>query len=260
MHAKPVSDITGGTYRTSVICLFESFWGIGVILLPLIAYMIPSWSWSSIYLAISLPTILYAFTWIWLADSPQWLLKHGQIDEAKKYIVEAIETNKRHTPQTINNLNILLDGAAAQLQKQPQPANWWSLWRNRQQVILTLALHVAWAVDVTNYNGMLLNIRVFGRDYLTWNTAICGACEIIGVLIAWLIVIKGDSYKFLYSGSFNIVAGCLSFLGFAFPADRKYFFNIRMKIKIRKQRLTTQINSMLCSFAPNERRCSFFFS
>lgn len=218
-------------------------------------------------MAISLPTILYAFTWIWLADSPQWLLKHGQIDEAKRFILDAIEINKRHTPQTINNLDMLLDGEAAQLQKQPQSANWWSLWRNQQQTILTLALHIAWAVDVTNYNGMLLNIRVFGRDYLTWNTAICGACEIIGVLIAWLIVIKGDSYKFLYSGSFNIAAGCLSFLGFAFPADRKLFQNLfysneeNVNDTNRKQRLIIHklMLSQFFTFAPNERRCSFFF-
>lgn len=221
LKKNPVSDITGGTYRTSVICLFESFWGIGVIILPVIAYLMPSWSWSGIYLAISLPTIAYAFAWLWLTDSPQWLLKHGQIDEAKTYLLQAIDENKCPTPQSITNLDALLKGEAVKLQKQPKPSNWWSLWCNRRQCILTLALHIAWAVDVTNYNGMLLNIRVFGREYLLWNTALSGCSEIIGVLIAWLIVIKGDSNKFVYSGSFNVVAGCLSFLAFAFPSDRE---------------------------------------
>lgn len=222
MYEIPVSDITGGNYRTSVICLFESFWGIGVILLPVIAYLMPSWSWSGIYLAISLPTIAYAIAWRWIADSPVWLLKHGRTNEAKAYLLEAIDTNKCPTPQSITNLDAMLNNEVVNLQKQPKPSNWWSLWANRRQCILTLALHIAWAVDVTNYNGMLLNIRVFGREYLMWNTAFSGCSEILGILIAWLIVIKGGKYKFVYSGSFNIAAGCLSFLGFAFPGDRKY--------------------------------------
>lgn len=85
---------------------------------------------------------------------------------------------------------------------------------------MTLALHTAWAVDVTNYNGMLLNIRVFGREYLIINTVVCGCCEIAGVLIAWFIVMVSDR-KFAYSGAFNIIAGILSFLGLAFPSARK---------------------------------------
>lgn len=192
-----------------------------MILLPLIAYLIPSWSWTNIYLAISLPTVLYIFAWLWITDSPQWLLKNGRIDEAKKYLLEAIRINKCATPQSIADLDALLKGEVLKLQKQPEPSKWWSLWSSRRDIILMLALHIAWAADVTNYNGMLLNIRVFGRQHLILNTVICGFCEILGILIAWLIVMKGDTRKFFYSGTFNVVAGCLSFLAFTFPNDRK---------------------------------------
>lgn len=216
-----VADITGGKYRKSVICLFESFWGIGVILLPFISNLLPSWSWTSIYLAISLPTVAYIFVWFWIPDSPKWLLAHGEISAAKNCLFHAIQVNKR-TSSLPSNFDSFLQLEAAKYAKAPKPENWWSLWSSKTQIIMMIALHTAWAVDVTNYNGMLLNIRVFGRNYLIINTVICGFCEIIGVLTAWLIVMNAHKHKFLYSGLFNVIAGLLSFLGFAFPSTREY--------------------------------------
>lgn len=216
-----VADITGGKYRKSVICLFESFWGIGVILLPFISNLLASWSWTSIYLAISLPTVAYIFVWFWIPDSPKWLLAHGEISAAKNCLFHAIQVNKR-TSSLPSNFDSFLQLEAAKYAKAPKPENWWSLWSSKTQIIMMIALHTAWAVDVTNYNGMLLNIRVFGRNYLIINTVICGFCEIIGVLTAWLIVMNAHKHKFLYSGLFNVIAGLLSFLGFAFPSTREY--------------------------------------
>lgn len=215
-----VADITGGKYRTSVICLFESFWGVGVILLPFIANALPAWSWTSLYLAISLPTLAYILIWYWIPDSPKWLLAHGEIDAAKNCLFYAIGVNKRSS-RLPSNFDSYLQLEAAAYSKAPKPENWQSLWSTKKQIILMCALHTAWAVDVTNYNGMLLNIRVFGREYLMINTVICGCCEIVGVLTAWLIIMKANDHKFLCSGLFNVIAGILSFLGLAFPDTRK---------------------------------------
>lgn len=192
-----------------------------MILLPLIADALPLWSWTSIYLAISLPTFAYIFIWFWIPDSPKWLLAHGEISAAKNYLLHANQVNKRssHLP---SNFDSFLQLEAAALSKAPKPDKWRSLWSSKNQIILMIALHTAWAVDVTNYNGMLLNIRVFGREYLIINTIVCGICEIVGVLTAWLICMNAHDHKFLCSGLFNVIAGILSFLGFAFPPTRKY--------------------------------------
>lgn len=203
-----------------MICLFESFWGIGIILLPLIANWMPFWSWKSIYLAISLPTILYIFAWFSITDSPKWLLAHSKIDAAKNCLLHAMRVNER-LDRLPSNFDSFLQLEATAIAKAPKPDNWQSLWSSKMQIVLMIALHTAWAVDVTNYNGMLLNIRVFGRDYLIINTIICGVCEIAGVFCAWFIVIYGNNRKFLCSGLFNIFAGIASFLGFAFPNSRK---------------------------------------
>lgn len=155
-----------------------------------------------------------------IPDSPTWLLKHGKINEAKHYLFDAIHVNGQSS-QLDNDLDILLENQIGAYAKEIKHQNWWSLWCNRKETILLIALHTAWAVDVTNYNGMLLNIRVFGREYLTINTIICGFCEIIGVLIAWGIIMKQNKRKFLCSGLFNVMAGLLSFIGFALPNNSK---------------------------------------
>lgn len=210
-----------------MICLFESFWGVGVILLPFIADALPQWSWTSTYLAISLPTFAYIFIWFWIPDSPKWLLAHGEITTAKNHLLYAMQVNERSS-RLPSNFDSFLQIEAAALSKAPKPENWRSLWTSKSQIIMMIALHTAWAVDVTNYNGMLLNIRVFGREYLITNTIVCGVCEIAGVLTAWFIVMNVKDHKFLCSGLFNVIAGILSFLGFAFPPTRKYaFFVVR---------------------------------
>lgn len=213
---RTVSDITGGNYRKSVICLFESFWGIGVILLPLIAYIFPKW--QSIYLAISLPTFLYMLVWSWIPDSPSWLLKRGKVESAKRLLLYIVKVNERTTYLPPNFESFLKVETAAQLKK-PAQQNWWSLWENRKSTITMIALHLAWAVAVTNYNGMLLNIRAFGRDFLTINTLVAGVCKIIGILLAWLLIIKTNNRKWFYAGLLNIFAGGLSFLGLLLPSS-----------------------------------------
>lgn len=189
-------------------------------LLPLIANWMPFWSWKSIYLAISLPTVLYIFAWFAIPDSPKWLIEHSKIDAAKNCILHAMRVNKR-SDWLPSNFDSFLQLKARAMAKASKPDSWLSLWSSKNQIVLMIALHTAWAVDITNYNGMLLNIRAFGREYLVINTIISGFCEIIGVFCAWFIVLNVNKRKFLCSGLFNIIAGIASFLGFAFPNSCK---------------------------------------
>lgn len=216
-----VADITGGKYRKSVICLFETFWGVGIVLLPIVAIGMPYWSWTSIYLGISLPTIVYIFAWFLIPDSPKWLLAHNKLGAAKVQLLDAMRVNNK-SEELPSNVDSFLQLEAAAVAKLPKPDTWPSLWSSKKQIVLMIALHTAWAVDVTNYNGMLLNIRVFGRDYLIINTIVCGVCEIVGVFCAYFIVMNATNRKFLCSGLFNIIAGAASCLGLIFPKSCKY--------------------------------------
>lgn len=198
--------------------MFETFWGIGVILLPLIAHYFSSW--TSIYLVISLPTAIYIILWNWIPDSPRWLIKHGKIDDVKEILLNAAKLNHRMN-FVPNNLDYYLNDQWAASENEPTSLGWWSLWKSKKSTVTMLALHTAWAVYVTNYNGMLLNIRAFGRNYIDANTIAAGMSEIVGVLIAWFFVIKANKYKWFWTGVFNIITGILTCTGFLFPSTRK---------------------------------------
>jgi hypothetical protein len=51
-----VADITSGKYKTVVTTLYDTFWSIGVILLPRLAIIFTNW--TLIYMAITFPTLL----------------------------------------------------------------------------------------------------------------------------------------------------------------------------------------------------------
>lgn len=169
------ADITGGKHRTITICLFEVFWSIGVILLPMIAYIDPNW--SRIFVMISLPTVLYIPLWFFgIPNSPRWLLKSGRIEEVVKILENAVLVNNR------NNLirNDLRQRLYAQMKSdmnEPLPAEWRSLWTDPRTVRSTIAVHIAWATFVTSFNGMLLNVKAFGRQYVPVNIFVFGECK-----------------------------------------------------------------------------------
>lgn len=124
---------------------------------------------------ISLPTILYIPLWWFIADTPRWYLRKGRVDEAVGIIKHAIAVNnKKHPmPEQLELRQHLMKYMELSSKEEP-PAKWHSLWDDRGTVVSIIAVHFAWAVYVTNYSGMLLNVRAFGREHLSFNTSILG--------------------------------------------------------------------------------------
>lgn len=113
----------------------------------------------------------------WIADSPRWLLLHGRVEEAQKILVQSAKCNDR-MHLVPNNLEQLLQQQAHQIQNEPPPAGWWSLWKGEKAVRHMVCVHLCWSIYIVVYYGMLLNIRAFSRDHLEINTVIAGTCLI----------------------------------------------------------------------------------
>lgn len=120
-----------------------------------------------------MPTLFYIILWHWIPDSPRWLLKHGYVIEARNVLLDSAETNNRKYTVPAYFETVLKE-KVVEMQKEPAPLGWWSLWVGPRTFLTMIALHTAWAIYVTNYNGMLLNIRAFGRDYIYVNTTVAG--------------------------------------------------------------------------------------
>lgn len=122
---------------------------------------------------ISLPTVLYIPIWYLIPDTPRWFLRKGRIDEAVEIIKDAVASN--NTKLTMSEAELrkhLMDDMASISQK--APAKWRSLWTDRQGLVHIIAIHIAWAAFVTNYTGLLFNVKAFGREHLSFNTIALG--------------------------------------------------------------------------------------
>ncbi|XP_034115225.2 LOW QUALITY PROTEIN: solute carrier family 22 member 3 [Drosophila albomicans] len=206
------TDITSGKYRQGVLLLYETFWSLGIIVLPAIA--VGAHSWRQIYIGItSLPFIIVLLL-PWLPDSPRWQLQRSvSLDAAVEHVM-----NLLHYAASINDRNskipydleIQLQHLGEKLRAQPPPARWLELWHGHKRAKLhMLATHMALATFLIGHMGLLLNIRSFGRDYLSPNTMVVGVFEILGCILAMYLTFKHNAHKWQWAGGFCIVVDCV---------------------------------------------------
>ncbi|BFF90002.1 solute carrier family 22 member 3 [Drosophila madeirensis] len=208
-----MADITGGKYRTCVSTLFEQFWSIGVMMLPGVASF---WSsWSHLYMAISWPTVILIYLWQWIPDSPRWLIARGRVQDAKKILLQCADVNgtRYSLPHDIDQQ---LELQAQTAMDAPPPSGWWSMWKGERAVRHIICVHLAWSLYIVVYYGMLLNIRSFSREHLYINTFFAGLSEMIGTFIGLFLIMK-TTRKWLWTGLFNMVAGCIAYCGWLVP-------------------------------------------
>lgn len=232
-----VGDITDGKPKVIVTTLFETFWSIGVFLLPGIASFFDSW--SHLYMAISYPTLILVVLWrlvkfesiyinlfilflalhSWIPNSPRWLIAHNRVNEARAILVESAEMNQRKhlLPPDLSDL---LQNEAKNIQNSPPPPSWWTLWEGKRAVRHMICVHLCWSIYIIVYYGMLLNIRAYSREHLGINTIVAALCEILGVL-SGLTLILFTRRKWLYTGLFNIFAGIISYSAWLIPSNGK---------------------------------------
>ncbi|XP_075145197.1 organic cation transporter protein isoform X2 [Haematobia irritans] len=210
-----MADITGGIYKTCVSTLFEQFWSIGVILLPGVASFFSSW--SDLYMAISWPTVILIYLWRWIPDSPRWMIARGRVMEAKQILIDCADYNgtRYSLPHDIDQQ---LELQAQTAMDAPPPAGWWSIWKGEKAIRHMVCVHLCWSIYIVVYYGMLLNIRSFSREHLQINTVIAGISEIIGTFIGLFLILK-TKRKWIWTGIFNVVAGCIAYMGWLVPHD-----------------------------------------
>lgn len=216
-----VSDITSGVYRVSALCLFEQFWSVGIMLLPVLDYF--SKSWTEIYVFLSTPTVILIGLYRWIPDAPRWLLAHGKVSEAQMILEEASRINNKPLILTKEEIEIRLKSMSEKLINAPKEPSFWQLWEGKGVTKNLICICLAWSVYIIIYYGFLLNVRPYGRDYLEPNTAICGVSEIIGTFIGLFFILKTER-KWLWTGCFNLIASIMSFCAYLIPPDGKKHF------------------------------------
>ena len=93
------TEISSVKYRGMVIGLACMAWSVGMILMPLLAYLVNRWK---ILRVVSVVPLAYVFLcWTILPESPRWLLTKKKVSEAKEILVKVAKVNKVDVPKDL---------------------------------------------------------------------------------------------------------------------------------------------------------------
>nr|XP_020664711.1 solute carrier family 22 member 3 isoform X1 [Pogona vitticeps] len=152
-----VTEIVGSDERRIVGIVIQVFFTIGVIILPGIAYLIPTWQW--IQLATTLPNFFFLLYYWLIPESPRWLLTRKKGEKALKIVQSIAKDNGKCLPQHFSEItgcdNEISNPSILDLVRTPQMRK------------ITLILMYAWFTSAVVYQGLVLRLGIIeGNLYL----------------------------------------------------------------------------------------------
>ncbi|KAL6096172.1 slc22a2 [Pungitius sinensis] len=194
-----ITEIVGVEYRHTVGVIYQMFFSVGILLLPLLAYFIPDWRWLQI--VISVPYILFMSYYWFVPESPRWLLSQNKNAEAIEITEAMAKENKRTLSKNIENLT---DDNSEYCS-----ASFMNLIRTPKMRKHTLILSFNWFTSAVVYQGLIMRLGILeGNVYMDF--LISGLVEFpAAFLILFTIERLGRRIPF---ASANIVAGAACFI------------------------------------------------
>ncbi|XP_052807934.1 organic cation transporter protein-like [Mya arenaria] len=192
-------EMVGPEKRLWTGMLVEIFFPIGTCFLALMAYLIRSWQWTN--LAIAIPMVFYLSFWWIIPESPRWLISKSRKKEALKIIQTAAKVNSRQAPDDVSYIT----GTSLSSNQ----GNMWHVLRSPVLLRRWLILCFTWMVVSMTYYGVTMNAGNIGGNFYL-NFFLMGLVEIPGVMFAMLIL---DRLGRRWSNAGTMIAGgvaCLS--------------------------------------------------
>ncbi|NXU18930.1 S22A3 protein, partial [Pardalotus punctatus] len=199
-----VTEIVGSDQRIVGIVI-QIFFTLGIMILPGIAYLIPTW--QGIQLAISLPNFLFLLYYWVVPESPRWLLTRQKGEKALKIMRNIAKHNGKFLSPHYSEITI---------SNEVSNPSFLDLVRTPQMRRNTLILMYAWFTSALIYQGLVMRLGIIGGN-LYLDFFISGAVELPA---AFLIIVTIDRIgRRLPFAMSNIVASIACLITAFLPED-----------------------------------------
>ncbi|XP_061596475.1 solute carrier family 22 member 4-like [Cololabis saira] len=168
-----------------------TFFAVGYMLLPLIAFLIRDW--RMLLLSLTLPSCLCMPFWWFIPESPRWLLSQGRVAEAEKVIRNAAKKNKIEPPQ------VIFKSLQNEVQSEGRRAhNICDLLRTPNIRWMSITLWLVWNTLTIAYFALSLNTaNLHGNSY--FNCFLSAVVEIPAYIMSWVMFHWGSRRLSLFS-------------------------------------------------------------
>uniref|UniRef100_A0A1A8RJB6 Solute carrier family 22 member 3 n=1 Tax=Nothobranchius rachovii TaxID=451742 RepID=A0A1A8RJB6_9TELE len=149
-----LTEIVGVKYRRTVGILYQMFFSVGLLFLPLLAYFIADWRWLQV--AFTAPFILFlSFYWL-IPESPRWLISQKRSSKAQEIIGNMAKENKRKLSTNVQSLTDEEVGTTS--------ASLMDLVRTPNMRKHTIILMFNWFTSAVVYQGLIMRVGIAGGN------------------------------------------------------------------------------------------------
>ncbi|XP_070781805.1 solute carrier family 22 member 2-like [Enoplosus armatus] len=207
-----ITEIVGVEFRRTVGVIYQMFFSVGILLLPLLAYYIADWRWLQV--VITVPYILFLSYYWFIPESPRWLLSQNRKSKAVEITEAMAKENKMTLSKNIEVATLADDNADS------NTASFMDLIRTPKMRKHTFILSYNWFTSAVVYQGLIMRLGILGGDvYIDF--LISGLVEFpAAFLILFTIERIGRRLPFACA---NIVAGASCFITAFIPESMFWF-------------------------------------
>uniref|UniRef100_A0A4W6D8J9 Solute carrier family 22 member 3 n=1 Tax=Lates calcarifer TaxID=8187 RepID=A0A4W6D8J9_LATCA len=146
--------VAGYEFRRTVGVIYQMFFSVGILLLPLLAYFITDWRWLQV--VITIPYIVFLSYYWFIPESPRWLLSQNKKTKAVKITEDMAKENKMTLSKNIETLRD--DNADS------TTASFMDLIRTPKMRKHTFILSYNWFTSAVVYQGLIMRLGILGGN------------------------------------------------------------------------------------------------
>ncbi|XP_036941476.1 solute carrier family 22 member 2-like [Acanthopagrus latus] len=205
-----LTEMVGAEYRRTVGIVYQMFFSIGNLILPLLAYYITDWRWLQV--VITAPYLFFLPYYWFIPESPRWLISQKNTSKALEITEAMAKENKKKLSKNFETLT--------EDEGDSPSASLLDLVRTPNMRKHTFILMFNWFTSAVVYQGLIMRVGIAGGNvYIDF--LISGLVEFPAAFLI-LITIERIGRRLPFAAA-NIVAGAACVIT-AFIPDSMFWF------------------------------------